>query len=182
MSLREAIKDLHDSVEQSPFAKLLLSGNITEEVYGDLLYNLIPIYECLESQAIQHKLLENLEDLLRYQQIVTDYQELNPTITESKNLRPVTLEYVNYLINLSEKNPKQLLAHIYIRHFGDLFGGQIIKKKVPGSGTMYEFNNRQELISKIRSILSEYLSEEARVAMQYAIDLFEALANEHNIQ
>lgn len=181
MSLREAIKDLHDYVEQTRFAKLLLSGNITEEAYCDLLNNLIPIYDCIETLAVNHNLLNDLDDLLRANRITCDYYELKQKLSSSRPLRPIVVNYINYLHFLAEQNPKLLLAHVYIRHFGDLFGGQIIKKKVPGSGTMYDFNDRQELISKVRAILTDDLGNEARVAMQFAIDIFEALADEHNI-
>ena len=33
----------------------------------------------------------------------------------------------------------KLYAHIYVRHMGDLSGGQMIKRKVPGLGKYYEF-------------------------------------------
>ena len=41
------------------------------------------------------------------------------------------------------------MAHIYVRHFGDLFGGQMMKKVVVGSGKMYDFKNRSELIKEL---------------------------------
>lgn len=182
MSLRDAIKDLHDYVENTRFAKLLLSGSITEEVYCDLLNNLIPVYECLESLASKHHLLDGVEDILRVPTMTYDHNELKRNVVTIKPARPIVYDYVKYLKHLAVQNPKLLLAHIYVRHFGDLFGGQIIKKKVPGSGTMYSFNERQELITKMRAILSDDLGDEARVAMQFAIDIFEALADEHNIQ
>ena len=59
-----------------------------------------------------------------------------------------------------------------------MYGGQMIKKVVPGSGTMYEFDNKKELIEKVRAMLTLDLAEEANVAMQFAIDLFEELADE----
>jgi heme oxygenase len=74
-----------------------------------------------------------------------------------------------------------LLAHIYIRHFGDLYGGQIIKKAVPGSGKMYEFEDRNGLIAKVRERLSDELGEEANRAIEFNLQLFEEIANEHNI-
>jgi hypothetical protein len=59
-----------------------------------------------------------------------------------------------------------------------MYGGQMIKKVVPGSGAMYEFENKKELIEKVRAMLTMDLADEANVAMQFAIDLFEELANE----
>lgn len=54
----------------------------------------------------------------------------------------------------------------------------MIKKVVPGSGTMYEFKNKKELTESVRAMLTLDLADEANVAMQFAIDLFEELADE----
>lgn len=179
ITLRDAIKDLHNKAEQSKFAHLLLSGNITEEQYSNLLYNMVLIYNCIETLCDNYGLLDGLQGVKRAELIFKDLFELSQ---EQKTALPITNNYIDYLINISKINPRLLLAHVYVRHFGDLYGGQIIKSKVPGSGAMYNFENRQELITKLRAILTDDLGDEARVAMQYAIDLFEALADEHNIQ
>ena len=67
------------------------------------------------------------------------------------------------------------MAHIYVRHFGDLFGGQMMKKVVVGSGKMYDFKNRSELIKELRSRLDDSLADEANKVMLWAIELFKAL-------
>ena len=96
-------------------------------------------------------------------------------------LYPSTLKYINYITNrnLSEQ---QILAHLYVRHMGDLYGGQMIKKVVPGTATMYEFSNRSELISALRQKLDVNMAAEANECFAFAIELFTELANEHNIQ
>jgi len=33
-------------------------------------------------------------------------------------------------------DPHKVMAHVYVRHMGDLSGGQMIKKKIPGAGKM----------------------------------------------
>jgi heme oxygenase len=174
-SLKEAIHDLHHVAENTRFTKLLLSGNITPEAYSKFLQNLYPIYANLENQATQHGLLKDIFSILRAELIHNDIKELNclPVSVSSTAIR--YNDHVNYI---AFHNPKLLLAHIYIRHFGDMYGGQMIKKVVPGSGTMYEFENKKELIEKVRSMLTLELADEANVAMQFAIDLFEELANE----
>jgi heme oxygenase len=65
---------------------------------------------------------------------------------------------------------------------GDLYGGQLIKKLVPGTTTMYEFFNRKELIEVLRSKLDVSMAEEANKCFVFALELFTELANEHNIQ
>jgi heme oxygenase len=54
---------------------------------------------------------------------------------------------------------------------GDLAGGQMIAKRVPGSGTMYQFDNIDELKTKIRAKLKDSMGEEANVAFDFAIDM-----------
>jgi hypothetical protein len=65
---------------------------------------------------------------------------------------------------------------------GDMYGGQMIKKCVPGNGRMYEFENRKELIQALRNKLDTSMASEAIHCFGYAIQLFTELANEHNIQ
>ena len=178
-TLKEAIKEKHDIAEKTAFAEHLFSGNITEDTYGSFLYNLYLIYYQLEKECNTNKLLEGIEGICRSERIKKDLDELK---FGSRYLSPITRKYIDYLMDLSHDNPKMLLAHIYVRHFGDMFGGQIIKKSVPGSGTMYEFENKSELIAKTREKLDMSMALEANVAMQYAIDLFEDMANEFNIR
>jgi len=71
---------------------------------------------------------------------------------------------------------------MYVRHFGDLFGGQLMKKVVPGLGSMYEFEDRSNLIKKLRERLDDNLADEANKVMLWAIDLFQELADEHDIR
>jgi heme oxygenase len=65
---------------------------------------------------------------------------------------------------------------------GDLYGGQMIKRVVPGDATMYDFENRKELIDALRKKLNVSMAAEANECFGFAIDLFTELANEYNIQ
>ena len=174
-SLREAIHDLHHVAENTRFTKLLLSGNITPEVYSMFLQNLYPIYSNLENQATRKGILKEIFSILRADLILNDIKELNCLpVSVSKT----AIKYIDHINYIASHKPDLLLAHIYIRHFGDMYGGQMIKKVVPGSGAMYEFENKKELIEKVRGMLTLELADEANVAMQFAIDLFEEIANE----
>jgi heme oxygenase len=62
---------------------------------------------------------------------------------------------------------------------GDLSGGQVIAKKVPGSGRFYQFENAELLKTKIREELTDDLGDEAKVAFQWAIKLMTALNTYH---
>ena len=174
-SLREAIHDLHHVAENTRFTKLLLSGDITPEAYSKFLQNLYPIYSLIEGYAIRNGLLTEIFSIQRADLIRKDIKELDCLPVSISRSTQLYLEHIDYI---NKHNPKLLLAHLYIRHFGDMYGGQMIKKVVPGSGAMYEFENKKELIEKVRGMLTLELADEANVAMQFAIDLFEEIANE----
>ena len=57
----------------------------------------------------------------------------------------------------------------------DLFGGQFIAKCVPGSGRMYKFNDIETLKTNIRSLATDDLGDEARIAFKWAIDIMNEL-------
>ena len=66
---------------------------------------------------------------------------------------------------------------MYVRHFGELHGGQMIKKRVPGSGKMYEFELEKEyLIEEFRKLLDDDMAEEAKICFDFASQLFDELS------
>lgn len=178
MSLKEQTKDLHEIAEKNAFAQRLLSGNISKNEYGCYLTNLEPIYDIIESKAQESNLLFGIENIKRTSFIQQDLSELKQMGADHCVILPSTHVYVGYLRTIVDSS---ILAHLYTRHFGDLYGGQIVKTKVPGSGKMYEFENRKELIEKTRMMLSDDLGPEARIAFTYAIKLFEDLTNEFDL-
>ena len=81
-----------------------------------------------------------------------------------------TLKYVKYLYSI-HKEPSKMLAHIYVRHMGDLSGGQIIKRFVPGSGRYYIFDvDVSELKEKLRERLNDTMAEEANKCFDMVYD------------
>lgn len=176
-TLKELTHESHERAEAHPFTKLVLSKNISPVVYADFLYNQHAVYHTLESVANIRGLLDDLPGLRRAPLIWQDFEELQ--ISGCK-LYTSTHKYIHYLVcNLSDE---QILAHLYVRHMGDMYGGQMIKRCVPGSGSMYEFENRKELIETLRSKLDTSMASEANYCFDCAIQLFTELANEHNIQ
>lgn len=175
MALKDYIKENHDKAENHPFVKVLLSGDISVPLYADYLLNQLVCYGQLEEAAKAHGLFAGVEDIERGPLIQDDYVEfLYPA-----KIYPSSYEYVKYIDNLP---PALLWAHIYARHFGDMYGGQIIKKVVPGKGTMYQFENRQELIAKVREKLSDDLADEANKALEFSLKLFDELADAHDLR
>jgi heme oxygenase len=170
MSLRELTAEKHHDAERTEFVKELLGGSITEERYATFLFNLHPIYHVLESFAMINGSMDGLDDLCRANSIYQDYLELWKD-TKPPELCPTVDQYLKYIKDELAPNPDRLFAHIYVRHMGDLAGGQMIAKRVPGSGTMYKFENGEELKNKIRSKLNDTMGDEANVAFDFAISL-----------
>jgi len=178
MSLRELTAEKHHDAERTAFVKELLGGNITEERYATFLFNLHPIYHVLESFAMINGSMDGLDDLCRANSIYQDYLELWKD-TKPPELCPTVDRYLKYIKDELAPNPDRLFAHVYVRHMGDLAGGQMIAKRVPGSGTMYKFENGEELKNKIRSKLNDTMGDEANVAFDFAISLMKDM-NELN--
>ncbi len=155
MSLKEITKDLHHEAETTTFAKMLLSGKIGKEDYRNYLYNLLAIYDAIEWYCKRQGFLDSMPDLPRLKSIYADFQELDDGTY--CYLTPATLEYQAYLHKLgSDPERKHLVkAHLYCRHMGDLFGGQIIKKQVAhiSSGKFYDFEKMWEYVDSITAKL-----------------------------
>lgn len=172
--LKELTWDHHEKAETSHFAKVLMSGSITPKQYQVYLFNQMICYGALEGVV---DLPTEYHRVFRANNIFEDMHE----IQTKHNLMPVekalgtTVEYVSYIQKIKEDNHK-LLAHLYVRHFGDLHGGQMIKKKVPGSGTYYDFDDRYDLIQSLRPLLDDSMADEAKVCFDFAFRSFEELS------
>jgi heme oxygenase len=167
-TLKDLTNDLHVKAEAHPFTQDLLSGNIQPAPYATLLANQLVMYTELERLCVKHGLLIGLEGLLRKDKILQDILELNQPV----HILPSTAEFVKHLQTCSDS---QLLAHVYVKHMGDLYGGQILKSRVPGSGNMYDFDNRSDLIAVLRSRLTIDMADEAREGFQRTLNLFDEI-------
>ena len=178
MSLKELTHTNHTKAEAHPFTKLLVTGEMPKQIYADYLYNQLPAYHKLETLCAECGLLDGLSGIQRSQAIINDLDELLPECPDVQ-IYPNTINYINYLHALTRQ---ELLAHLYVRHMGDMYGGQMIKTKIPGNGSMYDFSDRKTLITKLRERLSDDLAPEANRCFQQIFLVFNDLANEHNIQ
>lgn len=174
-NLKQLTRQHHDNAERTEFAEMLLSGNISPKLYQEYLHAQLQNYMVLES-AVEVPM--ELEPIFRSTQIEEDLQEIENTfdLDEIEDNFESTLEYNKHILTLLEEgNNEGLLAHLYVRHFGDAHGGQIIKRNVPGSGLMYEFENRAELIKSVRTLLHDGMADEAMICFEYAERLFHEL-------
>lgn len=181
MSLKDITKDLHHEAETTQFAKQLLSGKILKEDYANYLWQCILFYGLIEMSCKRQGFLDTLQGVERAEAIFKDYLD----IKGDEKWLPSTIAYHDYLLKLIQDPERKHLikAHMYVRHMGDLFGGQIIKKQVAhvSQGRFYEFKNVDALKGAIREALTDDLGDEARVAFEYAIKIMRELYNEPNL-
>lgn len=169
-TLKELTAEKHREAENQPFIKSIFSGKVDSLKYANYLYQLIFVYGAIEGAAVNLKLLDGIEDIKRVKFIEEDWLELIGENTSK--LLPSTKKYMEYLqMGTFWGDKKKVLAHLYVRHMGDLFGGQMLAKLLPGSCTMYKFENRENLILEMRKRIDTSLADEANLAFQYNIDI-----------
>jgi heme oxygenase len=171
-NLKELTWEHHKNAERQVFVKELLSGNISNERYAQYLYNQHPAYDLLEALATRHGLFDDIMSVKRASAILEDFNELWDDESRKPNLCPVVQDYIDHLRTIMDDKDK-IMAHVYVRHMGDLSGGQIIAKRVPGKGLFYKFDNDVETIKdKIRTQINDSMAEEAKLCFDFAARLF----------
>lgn len=174
-NLKALTKEHHDNAERTEFADMLLSGNIPPRLYQQYLHAQLANYSVLESVV---EVPMELEAIFRSTQIEEDLVELEATYDLEEIEEPLrsVVEYEKHINVLAEKEHVDgLLAHLYVRHFGDAHGGQIIKRNIPGSGQMYEFEDRRALIQGVRELLHDGMEQEAKHCFEFAERMFHEL-------
>lgn len=170
-TLRDLTQEMHEYAETQPFAQDLINGNLTKKKYATYLYNQHPQYALLELFGKHHNLTEIEVAPRIYQDYLELWKEFEP---EQAVLLPVVFDYLDHLISI-KNDPQKLMAHIYVRHMGDLSGGQIISKKVPGSATMYKFDNLKQIKDRIRERCDYSMADEANTCFRFASILLEQM-------
>lgn len=177
--LKELTWAHHQSAERRAFARELIGGKIDPKLYHKFLTCQYMNYAVLEKHT---KIPSNLSAIKRAPRIFQDIRELesNYGFEPDGVFPPSVEEYAAHINLLAEKNDNQgLLAHMYVRHFGELHGGQMIKKKIPGSGVMYNFDgDTTVLIGEFRKLLHDDMADEAKTCFDFASKLFDELSLE----
>jgi heme oxygenase len=175
MSLKDLTWEHHKNAERQVFVKELLGGSITNERYATYLFNQHPAYNTLEMLAMMHGLFDGVPELRRAPRIHEDYQELWADEFTQPSLCKSVKEYMDHLMSIRDDSEK-LMAHVYVRHMGDLSGGQMIARKVPGKGLFYQFDKgHDELKAHIRERINDDMADEAKLCFDYATKLFQEL-------
>jgi heme oxygenase (biliverdin-producing, ferredoxin) len=165
--LRTATRAAHTEAEGGPMMQRLLSGHLPLADYCGLLRQLQAIYAALESalsEQIGNPQMARVcpSTLWRSAALAEDLSYLGtrerPVV--SGLLAAATLAYVTRLQQLALHDPLCLLAHAYVRYLGDLYGGQMLGRRLrqqhgltEGRGTrFYEFGDA----AQVKALIVEF--------------------------
>ena len=165
-NLKKLTWENHKKAERAAFMQRLIKKNITPPQYYKYLKNQAIAYIALEHYATLAGWFdfdnEDLYLLKRGAAMLDDIDEMEKThgFTDAPILSTTTA-YVDYIQQI-RKDREKLFAHVYVRHMGDLSGGQIIKRLIPGPTRVYEFDTDvDQLKQTVRKRLHDGLVDEA---------------------
>ncbi len=150
--LRDKIDDKHNQVRETKFINNLIARNVSKEIYKLYLIDLYNIYDTMEKALWENASINCvgpllIPELFRAEKIKMDLEalkadDLSPTMSGKR--------YVEHLNKIKEESPHLLIAHIYSRYLGDLFGGQTIGPIVGGlfGEVVTSFYNFNELVDQ----------------------------------
>lgn len=175
-NLAQLTLEYHKNAERHRFAKYLISGKMNKEHYATYLYNLYPQYNTLEMIANSLDLL----DVSVSSRMFDDFVEL--ALPDKPKTFVSTNNYVKYLDSIKDDS-RAVMAHVYVRHMGDLSGGQLIAKRVPGKATMYEFDQDVAMLkAKIRARCDDSMAEEANRCFEFVTEFFAECSDEFDLE
>lgn len=162
--LKEATAEKHKQAERMPFNVRMFNSQLSHEAYAGYLVSQRTIFQALESTFhLPH------QGFKRVEAIDNDLKELNVPIPVPD---AASQSYANYLRKLTQN---QAEPHMYLHYLALLFGGQMMKTKIPGSGAMYAFENIPDLIQSVRRIQKDEWADEVNKGFDYVIDIFDEL-------
>ncbi len=123
--------DAHHAAERAAMQHLFQPKVFTKKRYAAYLGGLYQVYGALEDQLQRHRehpLVGRLmrPELQRTSAIAADCAALGEAVAEPSLETSAAAAYAERIRNSGLADPVSLVAHIYTRYLGDLYGGQII--------------------------------------------------------
>jgi heme oxygenase len=168
LALKEGTRNSHSMAENSQFMSGFFKGLSTRSAFSQLVASLYYVYKAME-EAFDYTTDANVQSM--------DFPELRrvPSLEDDmayyfgRNWKSeivpsrATRVYCNQIQTIAQEKPHLLLAHMYTRYIGDLFGGQLMRgmartslKLEEGKGTrFYEFDE----ISSIRQFIEVWYTK-----------------------
>jgi hypothetical protein len=165
MSLRELISEKHRHIERMPFNVRMFRGELSREEYLNYLLVQAVIFQIFEQIGVPHP------SLLRLQRIFEDIEELEISSIGRNDLKSVR----DYGIYLQKLTYEKILPHMYLHYLALMYGGQLMKSRVPGSGRMYDFDDMQAGVGSMRSLQKDEWADEVNKGFDFMIKIFDEL-------
>lgn len=166
LRLKEATAEKHKAAEKMPFNVRMFKGQLTKQQYLAYLNQLLGLFQVLEQVDLPHHSLNRTSALL------DDIAELVNGGCEQVELFQSSRNYMNYLLTLSEV---QQLPHVYLHYLAVMFGGQMMKSRVPSQGAFYYFREMPEGLMSIRDLQKDSWANEVNLGFDYTIAIFDEL-------
>ena len=189
LDIKELTMQHHKDAERQAFVRILMSGEIDEKLYATYLYNQLQCYSVLEKYGLHNSLFIDTPGILRAEHIHYDYRNLWTDIGAPPEITQSTKEYIEHIESIQDEAMK-LYAHIYVRHMGDLSGGQMIMKKTPGPNRYYKFKHKEvgdykrivkETINTYLNVYEHSVVPEAKYCFESATKLFKEMTELHDL-
>ena len=162
-TLKEAIAVKHKAAEETDFAKLLISGDLSRTQWDTYLFNMYHVHDSIERRGV----LEKKEVLV--------CPKINVDLAGSSYYRLIASSALNYSNYLLELPVDKLWAHVYVHYLGHMYGGQYIKKNIKYNCSWLNFDDHKGCIEYIREKTKDADHDEANVAFDYMIDIYDEI-------
>lgn len=161
--LREYTRDSHVLVESTKFMRAVFERSLPLKLWYDFVYQKSLFYEVIEDTAEASEYTEDFLDINKQNDLHAECTAQSHTF----HYRDATVDYYKYL-NTIPVGDRRILAHLYVWHMGDMYGGQMINRVLGTNSASLTFPNRAQLIQKLETKLDIDLVDEAKVAFEWA--------------
>jgi heme oxygenase len=166
LSLKEATAEKHRMAERMPFNIRMFKGQLDKQAYLHYLVQQQHLFSILEKDPLPHPALN------RSAAVEEDIAGLIAAGARRGDVLESTRAYADYLSGL---NQNDRLPHVYLHYLALMFGGQMMKSKVPSGGKMYDFEQMQEALMAVRQVQQDAWAGEVNKGFDYTIAIFESL-------